>query len=74
MDDDAVLTVPETAQRLRTSEETVRRWLRTGKIRGVRLGATRAGWRIPVSEIRRILSPTAVRTPATMATTGNGKP
>ena len=52
-----VLTVPEVAERLRINEETVRRWLRTGKIRGVRLGGTRAGYRIPESEVGRLLSP-----------------
>ena len=52
-----VLTVPEVADRLRINEETVRRWLRTGKIQGVRLGGTRAGYRIPESEVDRLLSP-----------------
>ena len=52
-----VLTVPEVAERLRINEETVRRWLRTGKIQGVRLGGTRAGYRIPESEVARLLSP-----------------
>jgi len=51
----SVLTVPEVAERLRLNEETVRRWLRTGKIQGVRLGGTRAGYRIPASEVDRLL-------------------
>ena len=50
------LTVPETAERLRITEETVRRWLRSGKIRGVRLGGTKAGYRIPESEVTRLLT------------------
>ena len=51
------LTVPEMAERLRIFEETVRRWLRSGKLRGVRLGGTKAGYRIPESEVTRLLDP-----------------
>jgi excisionase family DNA binding protein len=54
---DRVLTVPEVAERLRINEETVRRWLRTGKLQGVRLGGTRAGYRIAESEVERLLRP-----------------
>ena len=50
-----VLTVPEVAERLRINEETVRRWLRTKKLQGTRLGGTRAGYRIPESEVNRLL-------------------
>ena len=53
--DEPLLTVSEVALRLRTTEETVRRWLRTGRIAGVRIGGTRLGWRVPSSEIRRLL-------------------
>jgi excisionase family DNA binding protein len=51
-----VLTVPEVAERLRINVETVRRWLRTGRIKGVRLGGTRAGYRIAESEVARLLT------------------
>jgi excisionase family DNA binding protein len=43
---DRLLTVEETAQQLSLSTETIRRWLRDGRLRGVRLGERRAGWRI----------------------------
>lgn len=56
-DDGRVLTVGEVAERLRVTPEAVRRWLRAGKIRGVRIGSTKAGWRIPESEVRRMLHP-----------------
>ena len=36
------------------SRETVRRWLRSGEMKGTLLG-DRAGWRIPASEIERKL-------------------
>jgi excisionase family DNA binding protein len=54
MEDDPLLTVPEVAARLRVSEESIRRWLRDGKLRGRRLPPP-AGWRIPTSELRRFL-------------------
>jgi excisionase family DNA binding protein len=50
-----LLTVPEVAERLRVTPETVRRWLRSGRIQGVALGSDRAGWRIQESEVTRII-------------------
>ena len=50
------LTVDEVAARLKMSRYTVRQWLRDGKLRGVRLGGVRLGWRIPASEVARLLS------------------
>jgi excisionase family DNA binding protein len=56
LDDDKLLTVPEVAERLRAAPETVRRWLRQGRLRGVLPGGDRFGYRIPESEVRRFLS------------------
>jgi excisionase family DNA binding protein len=53
---EAVLKVAEFAEQVRVHPETVREWLRTGKVKGVRLGGDRAGWRIPVSEVDRLLT------------------
>lgn len=50
-----LLTVREVADRLRSSPETVRRWLRQGKIRGFRPGGTKLGYRVPESELQRFL-------------------
>jgi excisionase family DNA binding protein len=50
-----MLTVEEVARRLATSEETIRRWLRSGRLRGVRLGATRAGWRVSEEDLAAFL-------------------
>lgn len=47
------LNVEEIAARLRVDQETVRRWLRQGKMNGVSLG--RAGWRITRAEVERFL-------------------
>jgi len=41
------LTVAEAAARLRVSEETIRRWLRDGRLSGVHLGSRKGGWRVP---------------------------
>jgi excisionase family DNA binding protein len=49
------LTVPEAAARLKVGAETVRVWLRQGKLRGSRPGGTKAGYRIPQSEVDRVL-------------------
>lgn len=57
MAEQELLTVAEVAERLRVSEETVRRWLRTGRLRGIRLPTERVGWRIPASVIDDLLQP-----------------
>ena len=56
MAEEQVLTVAEVAKRLRIHPVTLRGWLKAGKVRGVRLGGSRAGWRIPASEVARVLA------------------
>ncbi|HEX6509154.1 MAG TPA: helix-turn-helix domain-containing protein [Chloroflexota bacterium] len=51
---DDLLTVPQVAAQLKVTGETVREWLRTGILHGYNLGG-QAGWRIPPSEIARLL-------------------
>lgn len=50
-----MLTVKQAAERLQVGIVTVQRWLRDKKLAGTRLGGTRAGWRIPESEVERLL-------------------
>jgi excisionase family DNA binding protein len=50
------LTVPEVASHLRITPETVRRWLRAGKLHGVLLGGDRMGYRIAETEVTRFVS------------------
>ena len=52
---DELLTVPETALRLKVNEETVRRWLREGQLVGRKIGKRQ--WRVPESEITRLAQP-----------------
>jgi excisionase family DNA binding protein len=58
MEGEQMLTVRQTAERLGATQDTIRRWLRTGKIRGVMPGGTKLGYRVPESEVRRLLETT----------------
>ena len=73
MSEQRLLTVREVAERIRSSPETVRRWLRQGKLRGFRPGGTKLGYRVPEAELDRFLSAsdyTHARTPGE----GDGQP
>jgi excisionase family DNA binding protein len=54
MDEDRWLTVAEIAARLRMHPETIRDWLRSGKLKGRGFGG-RAGWRVRESDLRAFL-------------------
>jgi excisionase family DNA binding protein len=49
-----LLTVDEAAARLKVQPDTVRRWLRSGKLRASKLGRD---WRIPASSVEGLLKP-----------------
>ena len=49
-----MLTVKQVAARLQIGQVTVLRWLRSGKLLGVKPGGTRIGWRVPVTEVERV--------------------
>ena len=55
MEQDRYLTVEQVAERLQVHEETVRRWLREGRLKG-HLMSRRAGYRIRESEVERFAS------------------
>jgi excisionase family DNA binding protein len=55
MTDEKFLTVAQVAERLEIGQETVRRWIKSGKLHAVNLGGTKLGYRIPESEIERLL-------------------
>jgi excisionase family DNA binding protein len=53
--DEELLTVAQVAERLQVNPETVRRWLRGGRLRGLSLGR-RGGYRITDGEYRRFIA------------------
>ena len=55
MQDERLWTVDEVAERLRVHPETIRRMLRRGQLRGSMPVGPRGGWRIPESEVVRLL-------------------
>ena len=55
MEQDRYLTVEQVAERLQVHEETVRRWIRGGQLRG-NLINRRAGWRVRQSDLERFLA------------------
>jgi excisionase family DNA binding protein len=67
-----MLTVSEVADRLRLKPETVRRWLRSGKLHGVSLGSDSAGWRIPESEVQRLLAGSSQTSWSSSSANGGG--
>jgi excisionase family DNA binding protein len=52
--DETWYTVEEIAKRLKVHEQTVRRWLREGSLRGRSFGG-KTGWRVRDSELRAFL-------------------
>lgn len=52
---DELLTVPEVAGMLKLNEQTVRKWLRDGRLSGFSLGSRQAGWRVRRSDVERFL-------------------
>jgi excisionase family DNA binding protein len=55
MEDERYYTVAQMSAQLQVSEHTIRNWLTRGKLRGVKLGANRAGWRIRERDIDEFL-------------------
>lgn len=52
-----MLTTEQVAERLQLNKVTVQRWLAATppKLKGIKLGNTRAGWRVAESEVERFL-------------------
>lgn len=56
MVNEELLTVREVAARLKIHPETVRIWLRSRRVHGTAIGGKRLGWRVPESEVRRLIA------------------
>ena len=57
MIDERPMTVAEAAEYLQLSAETIRRMLRTGRLRGVQPAGRRGGWRVRKAELDRLAEP-----------------
>jgi excisionase family DNA binding protein len=55
MEDIKLLTPEEVAQALRLDDETIRIWLREGKLKGIKVGRV---WRISEEELKAFLAST----------------
>jgi excisionase family DNA binding protein len=55
MSDERLLTVKQVAEQFGVRKETVLRWIKTGRIRGVMVGGTKVGYRIAASEVDRVV-------------------
>jgi excisionase family DNA binding protein len=55
------ITVQDAAEQLQVHPQTVRVWLRDRKLKGRLIGGRKSGYRIPASEIQRLLSPDEAR-------------
>jgi excisionase family DNA binding protein len=55
------MDVDTVAERVGASRETVLGWLRRGKLRGYRLGASLLGWRISEADVQQFLEQSANR-------------
>jgi excisionase family DNA binding protein len=51
------ITVQDAAEQLQVHPQTIRVWLKTGKLKGSLIGGTKSGYRIPQAEIDRLLEP-----------------
>jgi excisionase family DNA binding protein len=63
------MTVDDVAARLGVGRRTVLGWLRDGSLNGVRLGGTRAGWRIRDGDLAQFIDDRATRPRTATATT-----
>jgi excisionase family DNA binding protein len=54
--EERLLTVPEVAERLRVNPESVRRWIRSGRLKGVLFGGTKTGYRVAESDLKRFIA------------------
>jgi len=56
MSDETWLTVAEVAERLKVSQETVRRWIRDGRLPVLDLGGPKAGYRVKAGTLDTFIS------------------
>lgn len=55
MDEQQILTVKQVATRMGVRQETIRRWINEGKLKGRMIGGTKTGYRIMASDVERAI-------------------
>ncbi len=65
-----MLTVPEAARRTRRDPETVRRWIRSGRLKATRIGTQHL---IDEEDLARVVSDTPLPPPASWQKTATGE-
>lgn len=55
MSNERILTVKQVAELFDVRKETVLRWIKVGRLRGVMVGGTKVGYRIAASEVDRVM-------------------
>jgi len=65
-----MLTVPEAARRTRRNPETVRRWIRSGRLKATRIGTQHL---IDEDDLARLASDSTLPLPATWQRTATGE-
>jgi excisionase family DNA binding protein len=66
-----MLTVPEAARRVRCNPETVRRWIRSGRLPSRRAGTQHL---IEEADLLMLVPPAEIRLPAAWRRTATGEP
>ncbi len=66
-----MLTVPEAARRTKRDPETVRRWIRSGRLRATRIGTQHL---IDEEDLARLTGAAVLRLPAPWQRTATGEP
>ncbi|MGI8608942.1 MAG: helix-turn-helix domain-containing protein [Candidatus Dormibacteria bacterium] len=66
-----MLTVPELARRINRDPETVRRWIRTGRLRARRVGTQHV---VDEADVADLLDSTVLRVPDAWTSTATGEP
>lgn len=66
-----MLTVPEAARRCKRDPETVRRWIRSGRLRATRIGTQHL---IDESDLARLTEASTLSLPAGWRRTATGEP
>lgn len=55
MSEQQIMTVKQVAERLGVRQETIRRWINEGRLKGTMIGGTKTGYRVFSSDVDRLV-------------------